>query len=57
VSEVKKVKKLTKNTRLLDVYGELTRPNVAVLRMVLRVDEEGVVIVDECSYEEEVTTP
>ena len=57
MSEVKKVKKLTKNTRLLDVYGELTRPNVAVLRMVLRVDEEGVVIVDECSYEEEVTTP
>jgi hypothetical protein len=56
--EVKKVRKSTpKGSKLLDAYGELARPNVTVSKMVLRVLDDGTVIVDECEYEEVVTTP
>jgi len=52
----KTVKKSISNKRLLDVYGEINRPNVVVRSMVHRVTEKGEVIVDSCEYEEVVTS-
>jgi hypothetical protein len=55
-SSLQKVKKSMKNKKLLDVYGEINRPDVTVTSMVLRVTEAGEVIVESCEYEEVVTT-
>jgi hypothetical protein len=51
-----KVKKKIEKKRLVDVYGEINRPNVTVTLAVLRVTETGEVIVERCEYEEVVTT-
>jgi hypothetical protein len=53
---VQKVKKSMKNKKLLDVYSEISKPNVAVTTMYLRVAEDGEVIVVSCEYEEVVSS-
>lgn len=55
-SSVKKTKKGVKNKKLSDVYSEISKPNVTVTSMYLRVTEKGEVIVESCEYEEEVVT-
>jgi hypothetical protein len=55
-ASLQKVKKSMKNKKLLDVYSEITKTNVTVTSMVLRVTEQGEVIVDSCEYEEVVSS-
>jgi hypothetical protein len=49
-------KNIPKNLVLLDVYRELTKPNVTVTKMSLKVLDDGTVVIDECQYIEEQTT-
>jgi hypothetical protein len=46
--------KVIKGKRVVDVYREVVRPNVKVMRMSLRVEPDGTVVVESCEYEEEV---
>jgi hypothetical protein len=51
-----KTKKKIVKKKLMDVYGELTRPNVVVTKMYLKVLSDGTVTVEECEYEEQVSS-
>jgi len=52
MSEAKAIRKAIRGRKLLEVYSELTKPNVRVLRQHLKVLPNGEVEVVECVYEE-----
>ena len=52
---VGKTKKSIKGKKLMDMFSELARPNVTVSRMLLKVLDDGTVVIEDCEYEEEST--